>query len=64
VRAGEAGYAGGFVEHYLLRALYPGDLTSTVRWVLGSIALFVNLVAYALIWRQARRRATSLHNSD
>ena len=63
-RAGEAGYAGGFIEHYILRALYPGDLTSTVRWVLGSIALFVNLAAYALIWRQARRRSASLHNSD
>src|SRR5437867_9964956 len=34
-RAGDAGYAGGFVEHYLLRALYPDGLTPSVRWLLG-----------------------------
>jgi hypothetical protein len=62
-RAGEAGYAGGFVEHYILPALYPGDLTSSVRWVLGSIALLINVVAYALIWRQTRRRAASVQRT-
>ena len=56
-RAGEAGYAGGFVEHYVLPALYPVQLTSSVRWVLGSIALAVNLAAYALMWRRTRRRS-------
>ena len=62
-RAGEAGYAGGFVEHYVLQALYPDDLTSSVRWVLGSIALTVNLAAYALMWRRTRRRSAFEANS-
>lgn len=33
-----------------------GDLTSSVRWVLGSIAHTINLVAYALLWRRTRAR--------
>lgn len=55
-RAGEAGYAGGFVEHYILHALYPGELTAGVRWLLGSLVLAVNGVAYALVIRQSRVR--------
>jgi len=48
-RAGVAGYSGGFVEHYVLRALYPNGLTQHVRWTLGGLALAVNLCAYALV---------------
>jgi hypothetical protein len=55
-RAGEAGYAGGFVEHYLLPALYPAGLTQRHQWVLGGLVLLVNIVAYALLLH--RRRAT------
>ena len=51
-RAGEAGYSGGFVEHYLLHALYPEGLTTAVQWALGSFALAVNVVAYILVIRQ------------
>jgi hypothetical protein len=55
-RAGEAGYPGGFIEHYLLRLLYPSGLTSRAQLVFGSVALAVNLVAYALVIRQMRAR--------
>ena len=58
--AGEAGYAGGFIEHYLLRALYPSGLTPAYQWILGSAALAVNIAAYALIIRQNRRRREPL----
>jgi hypothetical protein len=54
-RANEAQYAGGFIEHYLLRALYPAGLTPRVQWALGGIALIINLVAYGLIVRRNRR---------
>jgi hypothetical protein len=59
--AGEAGYSGDFIQHYLLRALYPQGLTPKVQWVLGTLALGVNLVGYALLIRQAsvRRRAVA-----
>ena len=53
-RAGEAGYSGDFIQHYLLRALYPHGLTPKVQWVLGTLALGVNLVGYVLLIRQAR----------
>jgi hypothetical protein len=56
-RAGQSGYGGDFIQHYLLQALYPSGLTIETRWVLGSIALGVNLIAYALLisrWRQNR----------
>ncbi|HEX4683089.1 MAG TPA: DUF2784 domain-containing protein [Gemmatimonadaceae bacterium] len=50
-RAGEAGYGGGFVEHYVLHALYPAGLTPAVRWTLGILVVAVNGVAYLHIWR-------------
>jgi len=51
-RAGDAGYAGGFVEHYLLRALYPDGLTPSVRWLLGAIVVVVNGIAYGYVIRR------------
>ncbi len=55
-RAGEAGYSGDFIEHYILRALYPHGLTPAVRWVLGTFALLVNVTAYALVLRRKSRK--------
>lgn len=54
--AGEAGYAGGFVEHYLLPVLYPAALTPTAQVVLGLLVVAVNGTVYALVWRRWRRR--------
>ena len=55
-RAGESGYTGDFIEHYVLRALYPQGLTRTTQLVLGSLALGVNIAAYTLLIRQSRSR--------
>ena len=52
--AGERGYAGGFVEHYLLPILYPEGLTREVQIVLGVLVLAINAIAYTLIIRQRR----------
>lgn len=50
--AGEAGYPGGFVEHYLIPLIYPAGLTAQTQLWLGAVVLAVNLPAYAwLIWR-------------
>ncbi len=54
VRGGEAGYAGGFVEHYLLPVLYPAGLTRGVQLAVGSIVLALNLAVYGALL--ARRR--------
>ncbi|HEX8942560.1 MAG TPA: DUF2784 domain-containing protein [Gemmatimonadaceae bacterium] len=53
-RAGEAGYSGGFVEHYVLHALYPNGLTRGVQWLLGILALAVNTLAYGIVIHRAR----------
>jgi hypothetical protein len=50
-RAGETGYAGGFVDHYLLPLLYPAGLTPGTQVVLGFTVLAVNLVVYGLVVR-------------
>jgi len=56
---GEAGYEGGFVEHYLLPVLYPAGLTRTVQYVLAGLVIGVNLGAYGWVLLRARRSARS-----
>jgi hypothetical protein len=53
---GEAGYEGGFIEHYLLRVLYPPGLTPDIQWVLAAVLLAVTAVAYAGLWVRHRAR--------
>ena len=55
VKAGQAGYSGGFVEHYLLPAMYPSGLTPRVQAVLGTLVLVVNVVAYTIFVRRLMR---------
>lgn len=51
-RAGQTGYSGGFVEHYLLPLLYPED-AGPPPWLLGTVVLVINAVAYG--WVVTRR---------
>jgi hypothetical protein len=53
--AGEQGYTGGFVEHYIVAMLYPAGLTRTTQVALGLLVIVVNVAIYAYAWR--RRRA-------
>ena len=56
VRAGEAAYKGGFIEHYMLPILYPPGLTREIQIVLGLIVLAINLAVYVyLLHRRVRR---------
>ena len=55
---GQAGYPGGFVEHYLLPALYPDGLTPRIQIVLGLLVLAVNLGLYGWAWARRRSRPT------
>lgn len=52
--AGDAGYAGGFIEHYLVSVLYPRGLTTQIQILLGAAVVAVNVVAYTLYWRLRR----------
>jgi len=53
--AGELGYTGGFVEHYVVAALYPDGLTRSVQLALGLLVLAVNAAIYGWAWRRNRR---------
>jgi hypothetical protein len=55
-RAGEAGYAEGFIEHYLATLVYPAGLTREAQLGLGVLLLLVNLAAYAWAFAGRRRR--------
>lgn len=53
-KAGEAGYGGGFIEHYVLPVIYPGGLTREVQLTLAAIVVVVNAGIYLLVWRQSQ----------
>lgn len=54
--AGQAGYAGGFVEHYLIPLIYPTGLTPQIQLWLGVLVLLINLPAYLWLLYRLRRR--------
>ena len=57
-RAGEHGYAGGFVEHYLVPIIYPSGLTPQIQLWLGGGVLLINALVYGiLLARLVRRRS-------
>ncbi|VWX62872.1 conserved membrane hypothetical protein [Burkholderiales bacterium 8X] len=53
--AGQAGYQGGFIEHYLVAVIYPEGLTRELQISFGIVVAALNFVAYALMLQ--RRRA-------
>ena len=56
-RAGDAGYAGGFIDHYLLPIIYPAGLTADIQTILGVAVVALNAIVYAWVWRRSRRRS-------
>ena len=52
--AGEAGYAGGFIEHYLVPIIYPPDMPVAMHIVLGTAVILINAVVYATLIARAR----------
>jgi hypothetical protein len=50
--AGQAGYEGGFIEHYLLAAIYPAGLTRNIQMLLAASVIVLNLAVYAVLWRR------------
>ena len=46
-RAGEAGYRGGFIGHYLVWVVYPAGLTRGVQIGLGVAVVVIAVIGYA-----------------
>lgn len=55
-RAGEAGYAGGFIDHYLLPLIYPPGLGALQQLVIGTVFALWSFAVYGLVWRHHRSR--------
>lgn len=56
VAAGQGGYEGGFIDHYVTLWLYPAGLTRGTQLALGAFALAFNLIIYAVLLRRRRLR--------
>jgi hypothetical protein len=54
--AGETGYAGDFLDHYLTSILYPTGLTRAVQLCLGTALLAFNLALYGWAFAHHRKR--------
>ena len=54
-RGGEAGYEGGFIEHYITAALYPTGLTREIQIAAGVAVLVLNGVIYGILIRRRAR---------
>ncbi|WP_341649044.1 DUF2784 domain-containing protein [Thauera humireducens] len=52
VLAGQVGFEGGFIEHYLLPLIYPAGLTRDTQFVLAGVVVIVNLLAYGFVLRR------------
>lgn len=55
--AGQAGYSGSFVEHYLLGVLYPAGLSPAWQGALAGVVIVANIATYAWVARRSRHLA-------
>jgi hypothetical protein len=53
--AGDRGYSGGFIDHYLTPIIYPPGLTPQIQVALGLAVLAVNAAVYLRAWRRRGR---------
>jgi hypothetical protein len=52
---GDAGYAGGFIDRYIMPIVYPAVLTRGMQLTLGAAVIAVNLMVYgSLVFRRKR----------
>ena len=55
---GQAGYSGGFVQHYIVSVIYPEQLTRGAQIVLGTLVLAFNGIVYGRVLH--RRKASGV----
>jgi len=58
-QAGEAGYAGGFIEHYIVPLIYPPGLTREAQIAGALVLLAGNALVYARLVARRRFRSSS-----
>ena len=53
-RAGQSGYSGGFVEHYVGSLVYPRGMPRQMELIAGVSIVAWNALVYATVWQIAR----------
>ncbi|PHN18529.1 DUF2784 domain-containing protein [Pseudomonas sp. ICMP 460] len=51
--AGQDGYGGGFIEHYILALIYPAGLTPNIQLMLGTVVVVINIAVYVRLIKKA-----------
>ena len=55
-RAGAEGYAGDFLDHYVVSLIYPAGLTREMQLALGAAVIILNIVVYAIALKRRASR--------
>lgn len=53
--AGQSGYDGGFIDHYLIPIIYPEGLTGNIQIILGTAVIILNFVFYWLVIKRIKK---------
>ena len=64
IRAGQGGYRGDFVEHYLMPVLYPVGLTRNMQILLGGLVILVNSVIYGYVIFRLKHKMLNRRTND
>lgn len=59
VTAGESGYAGGFIDRYIVPVVYPAGLTRGMQLALGVAVIVINLVIYGLLLSRRQKQSAN-----
>lgn len=57
-QGGDISYRSDFIAQYLLPVLYPGDLTSDLQLLLGTVVIVLNAAVYWWLWQMQARGAS------
>jgi hypothetical protein len=55
IRAGQAGYTGGFIQHYIGRAVYPRGMPRQMELVAGISIVVGNALLYTVVFAWTAR---------
>jgi hypothetical protein len=55
IRAGQTGYSGGFIQHYIGQAVYPRGMPRRLALIAGFSILTGNVLVYAMVLAVSQR---------
>ena len=55
IRAGQTGYSGGFIQHYIGQAVYPRGMPRRLALIAGFSILIGNVLVYAMVLAVSQR---------